>query len=255
MLGVGGGRARKLAIGASERGHPGGSMKPPLRGNAEHIALPRRRFLGCLATLIVVGTLAGGRHALAAPQRIAEPFLYPPFPGSASEESIFDHSSPTYSQTDARIVTSGGLEAYKSCPVPAPAENQPPEDGICDGGYGIYWSYDLADWIAYNGHDGIDFGVSFRPLYAAADSDRVMYAGWWDPQNHTTALGIYVKLHHPNGYITSYGHMSAIAVQACSTVGCSNVPHGEVLGYSGNTGNSTGPHLHFQLTSPAGVSN
>jgi hypothetical protein len=167
---------------------------------------------------------------------------------------VFDHSSPTYSQTDARIVTTGGLEAHKNCPVTAPPGIPPPLGGVCDAGYGIYWSYGLGGWLAYNGHDGTDYGISYRPLYAAADSDRVMYAGWWDPQNHTTALGIYVKLHHPNGYISSYGHMSAIAVQACSTIGCSNIAHGEVLGISGNTGNSTGPHLHFQVTSPAGVS-
>ena len=147
-------------------------------------------------------SLVSGRPALASLLHAPEPFLFPPFPGSASEESVFDHSSPTYNQTDARIVTSGGLEAHKNCPVPPPAGNPPPQDGVCDAGYGLYWSYDLADWIAYNGHDGVDFGLSYRPLYAAAVSDRVMYAGWWDPQNHTTALGIYVKLHHPNGYMT-----------------------------------------------------
>jgi hypothetical protein len=151
------------------------------------------------------------------------------------------------------MVTSGGLEARKNCPVPAPQGSRPPQDGVCDAGYGIYWSYELGDWIAYNGHDGTDYGISYRPLYATADSDRVMYAGWWDPQNHTAALGIYVKLHHANGYVSSYGHMSSIAVQACLTNGCSDIPHGEMLGISGNTGNSTGPHLHFQLTSPAGV--
>ena len=137
-------------------------------------------------------TSAAPLEARAAVPQAFEPFLYPPFPGSASEESVFDHSSPTYSQTDNRIVTTGGLEARKTCPVPAPAGNPPPQDGVCDAGYGIYWSYDLADWLAYNGHDGVDYGVNYRPLYAAADADRVMYAGWWDPQNHTTALGIYV---------------------------------------------------------------
>lgn len=182
------------------------------------------------------------------------PFLYPPFPGSASEESIFDHTSPNYSQTDKRIVSYGGHEARKNCPSPAPPGTPPPQPGVCDAGYGLYWSYDLGGWMAYNGHDGIDYGISYRPVYAAADSDRVMYAGWWDPQNHSTALGIYVKLHHSNGYITSYGHMSAIAVQACATNGCSSIPHGQMLGISGTTGNSTGPHLHFQLTAPNGKS-
>ncbi|HET6845696.1 MAG TPA: peptidoglycan DD-metalloendopeptidase family protein, partial [Anaerolineales bacterium] len=212
-----------------------------------------RWWIACVAALVLVATSTGGR-AWASMPLANDPFLYPPFPGSASEESVFDHSSPTYSQTDSRIVTSGGLQASKNCPVPRPSGTPPPQNGVCDAGYGIYWSYDLGDWLAYNGHDGTDYGISYRPLYAAADSDRVMYAGWWDPQNHTTALGIYVKLHHANGYITSYGHMSAIAVQACSTAGCSDIAHGEMLGYSGNTGNSTGPHLHFQLTSPAGVS-
>jgi murein DD-endopeptidase MepM/ murein hydrolase activator NlpD len=203
------------------------------------------------------GGLSGGlpdERALAAPVEALSPFLYPPFPGSASEESIFDHSSPNYSQTDNRIVSYGGHEADKNCPSPEPPGVPPAQAGVCDAGFGLYWSYDLGGWMAYNGHDGIDYGISYRPVYAAADADRIIYAGWADPQNHTTALGINVQLHHSNGYITSYGHMSAIAEQACPSVGCAIIPHGEMLGISGNTGNSTGPHLHFQLTAPNGKS-
>jgi murein DD-endopeptidase MepM/ murein hydrolase activator NlpD len=213
--------------------------------------------LAVLLSTTVFAMLMGALHARvasAAPPPAPVPFLYPPFPGAASEESIFDHTSPNYNQTDGRIVSTGGQQAFKQCPSPAPSGVPPAEAGVCDAGYGIYWSYDLGGWTAYNGHDGIDYGISYRPVYAAADSDRVMYAGWWDPQNHSTALGIYVKLHHANGYITSYGHMSSVAVQACSYAGCSSIGHGEMLGISGNTGNSTGPHLHFQLTSPLGLS-
>jgi hypothetical protein len=207
-----------------------------------------------VVALLLAGSAAKSDWAAASWAQAPEPFLYPPFPGSASEESIFDHTSPNYNQTDGRIISFGGHSASKLCPSPAPAGTAPPEAGVCDAGYGIYWSYDLGGWMAYNGHDGIDYGISYRPVYAAADADRVMYAGWWDPQNHSTALGMYVKLHHSNGYITSYGHMSAIAVQACPTDGCANIGHGEILGISGTTGNSTGPHLHFQLTAPSGVS-
>ena len=199
------------------------------------------------------GGLWEGRVS-AAPAQAVAPFLYPPFPGSASEESVFDHSSPNYTQTDNRIVSYGGHVATKNCPVPAPAGTKPPQAGVCDQGYGIYWSYDLGGWMAYNGHDGIDYGISYRPVYAAADSDQVMYAGWWDPQNHSTSYGIYVKLHHSNGYLTLYGHMSAIAVQACASPGCAFIPQGEMLGISGTTGNSTGPHLHFGLIAPNGKS-
>jgi hypothetical protein len=88
-------------------------------------------------------------------------------------------------------------------------------------------------------------------VYAAADADQIIYAGWWDPQNHKVNLGIYVRLHHPNGYNTYYGHMSSVAVQSCSTPGCTFVPHGEVLGISGTTGNSSGPHLHLLVRNPS----
>lgn len=207
-----------------------------------------------LVGLCLIPGSGGDRVASAAPARAPDPFLYPPFPGTAAEESVFDHTSPNYNQTDERIVSYGGHEARKNCPAPPPPGTPPPQTGVCDEGYGIYWSYDLGDWMAYNGHDGIDYGINYRPVYAAGDSDRVMYSGWWDPQNHSSSLGIYVKLHHANGYLTAYGHMSAVAVQACPTAGCSNIAHGDMLGISGTTGNSTGPHLHFQLTSPAGVS-
>src|SRR5258706_15282901 len=130
----------------------------------------------------------------------------------------------------------------------------PTQAGVFNAGGGGYWSYGLGDWIYYDGHDGIDFGVAYRPVYAAADADQIIYAGWWDPQNHKINLGIYVRLHHTNGYNTYYGHMSSVAVQACSTPGCTFVPHGEFLGISGTTGNSSGPHLHLTVRSPAGKS-
>src|SRR5712691_6362297 len=134
--------------------------------------LPSRLSIAILllgALSLAAGWLSGG-HAAAAPAQAVSPFLYPPFPGSASEESIFDHSSPNYSQTDNRTVSYGGHEARKICPSPEPAGTKPPQAGVCDQGFGIYWSYDLGGWMAYNGHDGIDYGISYRPVYAAADA-------------------------------------------------------------------------------------
>ena len=195
---------------------------------------------------------ASAEHLLAPAQAVA-PFLYPPYPGTASQESIFDHSTPNYTY-DNRVVAFNGKEARKDCPVPAPPGVPPPVAGVCNSGDGIYWSYSLADWVAYDGHDGVDYGISYRPVYAAADADQVISAGWWDPQNHKLNLGINVRLHHANGYNTYYGHMSAVSVQACGLPGCTFIPHGTMLGISGNTGLSTGPHLHFLLRNPAGKS-
>jgi hypothetical protein len=123
---------------------------------------------------------------------------------------------------------------------------------LCDQGGGYYWSYDLGDYVYYNGHDGVDFAFSYRPIYAAADTDQVMYAGWQNPQDHKAGLGIYVRLKHPNGYQTWYGHLNSVAVQSCFTPGCAALVHGDVIGISGTTGNSTGAHLHFRVDSPQG---
>ncbi len=61
-------------------------------------------------------------------QQAVTPFLYPPFPGSASQESVFDHSTPNYT-FDNRIVVYTGAVANKNCPSPAPAGTPPPQKG------------------------------------------------------------------------------------------------------------------------------
>ena len=192
---------------------------------------------------------ASGDHSRALQGSIT-PFLYPPYPGSASQASIFDHSTPNYTYDNVVLAFTADV-ARKNCPSPPPPGTPPPRPGVCNAGAGGYWSYSLGDWVYYDGHDGVDYGISYRPLYAAADADQIVYAGWWDPQNHRVNLGIYVRLHHPNGYNTYYGHMSSVAVQSCSPTGCTFVPHGEMLGISGTTGNSSGPHLHFTVRNPS----
>ena len=216
-----------------------------------------RSLKNILTALLLGGLFLSVRGASAersfAPLQVVAPFLYPPYPGTASQESIFDHSTPNYT-FDNRIVAFTGDEARKNCPSPAPPGIPPPQPGVCNAGAGGYWSYSLGDWMYYDGHDGVDYGISYRPIYAAADADQIVYAGWWDPQNHKINLGIYVRLHHSNGYNTYYGHMSSVAVQSCSIPGCTFVPHGEMLGISGTTGNSSGPHLHLTVRNPAGKS-
>jgi murein DD-endopeptidase MepM/ murein hydrolase activator NlpD len=204
-------------------------------------------LLLCGFFLSVRGASAERSFALQTP---VTPFLYPPYPGSASQESIFDHSTPNYTE-DNSVLAYTGDRARKNCPSPPPPGTPPPQTGICNAGAGGYWSYGLGDWLYYDGHDGVDYGISYRPVYAAADADQIVYAGWWDPQNHRVNLGIYVRLHHPNGYNTYYGHMSSVAVQSCSLIGCAIVPHGEMLGISGTTGNSSGPHLHLLVRNPS----
>jgi murein DD-endopeptidase MepM/ murein hydrolase activator NlpD len=85
-------------------------------------------------------------------------------------------------------------------------------------------------------HGGVDFGApSGAPIYAVGDA-TVAFAGWHGGH------GNFVKLEHGGGYGTGYGHMSRIAV----SVG-TRVRAGQVIGYVGSTGLSTGPHLHYEL--------
>lgn len=85
-------------------------------------------------------------------------------------------------------------------------------------------------------HAGIDFAASFgSPIYAVSDG-QVSYAGWHGGH------GNYVRLEHGGGLATGYGHMSRIVVSPGSRIG-----RGQVIGYVGSTGLSTGPHLHYEL--------
>jgi murein DD-endopeptidase MepM/ murein hydrolase activator NlpD len=85
-------------------------------------------------------------------------------------------------------------------------------------------------------HDGVDIGAKYgSPVLATADA-IVAAAGW------RGGYGNYVRLTHGGGIGSGYGHLSRIAVSAGM-----QVRRGEVIGFVGSTGLSTGPHLHYEL--------
>ena len=85
-------------------------------------------------------------------------------------------------------------------------------------------------------HAGTDFGVDEGTPVHAADGGVVAEAGW------ISGYGYTVIIDHGNGMSTLYAHNSEVAVSAGQTVS-----KGQVVSYSGNTGGSTGPHLHFEV--------
>lgn len=97
---------------------------------------------------------------------------------------------------------------------------------------------------AYNGrgHNGVDFRAAIGTPIKAALSGNVVATGNTDRFRGCYSYGKWVLLEHVNGLSTLYAHLSDIDV----TVG-EPVATGEVIGYSGNTGYSTGPHLHFSV--------
>lgn len=91
--------------------------------------------------------------------------------------------------------------------------------------------------LGYNRmHKGIDFGVpTGTPVFAAGDG-VVEQAQW------SNGYGRWVKIKHNAGFETGYGHLSAWAVKPGQ-----RVRQGQVIAYSGSTGQSTGPHLHYEV--------
>jgi len=87
-------------------------------------------------------------------------------------------------------------------------------------------------------HKGLDIANRGGGSVLAADSGRVVVAGWID----NSGYGNRIMIDHENGYVTLYGHLSLIQVQVGQTV-----KRGDVIGQMGSTGRSTGTHLHFEI--------
>ena len=90
-----------------------------------------------------------------------------------------------------------------------------------------------------DGHKGIDYLCPAGTPVLASEAGTVIKAGW-----DNTGYGNCVMIQHQDGNATLYAHLSQIYV----TVG-QKVVQSQVIGLSGNTGNSTGPHLHFEARS------
>ena len=109
----------------------------------------------------------------------------------------------------------------------------PTDSGEISSRYGYRY-----DPFGYGGdfHPGIDIAANYGdPVYASAAGD-VEQAGW------NGGYGRYIKISHGNGYETAYGHMSSLAVSSGESV-----KKGDIIGYVGSSGYSTGPHLHFEV--------
>ncbi len=88
------------------------------------------------------------------------------------------------------------------------------------------------------GHRGIDIGApTGTPIYASAGGTVILANTGWSGGYGNMAI-----IQHANGTKTLYGHMSKLATYTGDTV-----KQGEVIGYVGSTGHSTGPHLHFEV--------
>jgi len=161
-------------------------------------------------------------HAAAA-TAAAAPFLTRPYWNPHPVTSIFDHCNPDYSR-DGRICEYEGTVASASNGV----------DPTFSSGYAI--TPGGTNYLYYDGHNGWDLALSYEDVFAAAGG--VVQIAGVDPNN--PGFGECITIDHGNGFTTRYAHLSQIKVVAGQAV-----IRGQVIAVSGNTGNSTGPHLHF----------
>jgi murein DD-endopeptidase MepM/ murein hydrolase activator NlpD len=161
-------------------------------------------------------------HTLAQVKEDKESFL-------AEADSLASQSA-ALAATIAAAQEAAEQAATSSSSAAAPASSGAlgwPVAGPVTSGFGSRWG---------RMHEGIDIGVpEGTPVHAAA-AGTVIYAGWM------TGYGNIVVIDHGNGLSTAYAHNSQLSVGQGASVG-----KGSVIALSGNTGHSTGPHVHFEV--------
>ena len=112
---------------------------------------------------------------------------------------------------------------------------KPVNDGIMRSGFGSR-RHPILGYTKM--HTGVDWAAPMgTPIYASGNG-TVEKAGW------ESGYGKYIRLKHNNGYETAYGHMTAFARGMEPGV---RVRQGQVIGFVGSTGQSTGPHVHYEI--------
>lgn len=200
-------RTRAARVDAAETGHRLEVQAAEQRAVVERLVASRQAL---------VGAQAGRRSALA---RIRE-----------DRQSL-------RSEIDGLEQQSTALAAQiRAAQQPAPAAAMPvvsdgplawPVSGPVTSGYGRRWG---------RMHEGIDIAVASGTPVGAAAPGAVIYAGWLG------GYGNLVVVDHGGGIATAYAHNSAFVASVGESVGT-----GQAVAYSGNSGNSSGPHVHFEV--------
>jgi murein DD-endopeptidase MepM/ murein hydrolase activator NlpD len=112
---------------------------------------------------------------------------------------------------------------------------KPMAKGTFRSGFGMR-RHPILRWV--KAHTGVDWAAPTGTPIVASGNGIVEQAEW------RSGYGRWVKLRHTNGYETGYAHMSGIAKGITPGV---RVRQGQVIGYVGSTGLSTGPHLHYEV--------
>lgn len=127
-------------------------------------------------------------------------------------------------------------------PTPVPDTSAPSYDSSESFSWPLpgYGHGSITQYFGNNGHKGLDIGAPEGTPIVASRSGTVMIANNYDSWGDS--WGYYVSIYHDSTYSTLYAHMSSVAAYEGQWVN-----KGDIIGYVGNTGNSFGNHLHFEV--------
>jgi murein DD-endopeptidase MepM/ murein hydrolase activator NlpD len=156
--------------------------------------------------------------------------------GDARFKSLFaswtaiERTAPTASGTGEPVIAYSSPVPLRAISVPS---RMPLEGAALTSGFGMRNHPVLG---GRRQHQGIDLAApSGTPVYATADG-VVGRADWY------SSYGLFISINHGASMETRYAHLSRLAVTAGD-----NVKKGDLIGYVGSTGRSTGPHLHYEV--------
>jgi murein DD-endopeptidase MepM/ murein hydrolase activator NlpD len=180
----------------------------------------------------------------------------------ANPQDILNWSGNNFDLTDpvikpgAVVMIPGGRREYVDWLPPVAARGRSGtaslDGSVCAGGAvgggGFVWPADnhyLSGNEYSDSHRGIDIAAALGANIYASDSGVVVLAS-----GVSSGYGNVIYIDHGNGYSTVYAHLSQINVKVCQSVS-----RGQLIGLAGSTGNSSGPHLHFEVRRNGGFIN
>jgi murein DD-endopeptidase MepM/ murein hydrolase activator NlpD len=146
-------------------------------------------------------------------------------------------------ENEIESIESGKIDALDTKDIPAFSKgllSYPLKNAIQTQGYGKTSFAKKSGFYKSGVHNGVDFGTATGTSVLAAADGKVIAIG----NNGRYAYGRYIAIDHGNGLVTMYGHLSSVTRKLGD-----KVKRGDTIAKSGNTGNSTGPHVHFTVFS------
>lgn len=204
------------------------------------------KFRGITALIVATIGLANANPALAnsaaanaditAPLRAAQATRPSAAGGDPEFQQLFtgwkSADNGGFVQPQPASPSTANAPTYRPTGVSIPSR-MPVNGATLTSGYGLRWHPVIG---GRRQHKGVDLAMPIgTPVYATADG-VISKADWF------SSYGLYISIEHGGNIQTRYGHLSRLNVAAGQTV-----HKGDLIGYVGSTGRSTGPHLHYEV--------